>query len=59
MPPAHVFEAMRAVLAGRSPPWGSILVAVALDVVYLAAAFAFVQAMFRAYRRRGFVTRHM
>jgi len=59
MPPAHVFEAMRAVLAGRAPPWGSILTAVALDVVYLAAAFGFVQAMFRAYRRRGFVTRHM
>jgi ABC-2 type transport system permease protein len=59
MPPAHVFEAMRTVLAGRPAPWGSVLVAVALDAVYLAAAFAFVHAMFRTHQRRGFVTRYM
>ena len=59
LPPAHVFEAMRAVLAGQPVPWGSVLVAVMLDAVYLALAFAFVLAMFRAHQRKGFVSRYM
>lgn len=59
MPPAHVFEAMRAVLAGRPVPWGSVAVACLLDVVYLAASLAFVNHMFRIHSRRGFVTRYM
>jgi ABC-2 type transport system permease protein len=59
LPPAHVFEAMRAVLAGQPVPWGSILVAAVLDAVYLALAFAFVLAMFRAHQRKGFVSRYM
>ena len=59
LPPAHVFEAMRAVLAGLPTPWGSIAVAVVLDAVYLALAFAFVLAMFRAHQRKGFVSRYM
>jgi ABC-2 type transport system permease protein len=59
LPPAHVFEAMRAVLAGRPSAWGSVWVALGLDVAYLLMAFAFARSMFAALLRRGFVTRYM
>lgn len=59
LPPAHVFESMRAVLAGGPVPWDSLLVALLLGVVYLFLAFSFVSSMFSVFRRRGFVTRYM
>jgi ABC-2 type transport system permease protein len=59
MPPAHVFELMRADLAHQAPAWGSLWAAVALDGVYLAAAFAFARSMFGAFQRRGLITRYM
>jgi ABC-type polysaccharide/polyol phosphate export permease len=59
LPPAHVFESMRQVLAGDPVPWGSLGAALALDVVYLVAAFAFARRMLAVFRRRGFVTRSM
>jgi ABC-2 type transport system permease protein len=59
MPPAHVFEAMRASLAGRPQAWGSLGAAAILDVVYLAAGFAFASMMFWLFRRRGYITRYM
>lgn len=59
LPPAHIFEGMRTVLAGGALPWGSVIAALALDVVYLCAAFAFARAMFSTFSRRGFVTRYM
>lgn len=59
MPPAHVFEYMRAALAGREAVWGSLWAAIALDVVYLAAGFAFARSMFAAFLRRGLITRYM
>ncbi|MCA1726913.1 MAG: ABC transporter permease [Actinobacteria bacterium] len=59
MPVAHVFEGMRALLAGQTQAWGSLWAAAALDVVYLGAGLAFAGAMLRSFRRRGFVTRYM
>lgn len=59
IPPAHVFELMRATLADRAPTWGSLGQAFALDVVYLTAAFAFARAMFASLLRRGLVSRYM
>lgn len=59
MPPAHVFELMRADLAGQEAEWGGLWAAIALDAVYLAAAFAFARAMFAAFLRRGLITRYM
>lgn len=59
VPPAHVFEAMRATLAGRGAIWGSLTWAAGLDVVYLGAAFAFARAMFASLLRHGSVTRYM
>lgn len=59
MPPAHVFELMRADLAGHAAAWGSLWGAIALDLIYLVAAFAFARAMFGAFLRRGLITRYM
>lgn len=59
LPPSHVFEGMRAVLAGRPAPLGSLAIALALDLVYLGGAFVFAHRMLRQLRRRGFVTRYM
>jgi hypothetical protein len=59
VPPAHVFEAMRASLAGTEEGWGSIPFAAFLSVAYLGVGFAFARAMFRQLLRRGSVTRYM
>lgn len=59
VPPAHVFEALRASLTGRPPAWGSVPFAFALAVVYVGAGFAFARAMFRQLLRRGSITRYM
>jgi len=59
MPPAHVFELMRADLAGHAAAWGSLWAAIVLDVLYLVAAFMFARAMFAAFLRRGLITRYM
>jgi ABC-2 type transport system permease protein len=59
VPPAHVFEFMRAALADRNPLWGSLWLAFALDIAYLAGALAFARSMFSTMLRRGFITRYM
>jgi ABC-2 type transport system permease protein len=59
IPPAHVFESMRSVLSGGDPGWNSLWAAAGLDLVYLAAGFAFARAMFVTFRRRGFASRYM
>lgn len=59
LPTAHVFEAMRTVIAGGSPPWDRLVFALGLDVVYLAAGMAFAKRMFDVLRKRGYVTRYM
>jgi ABC-2 type transport system permease protein len=59
LPPAHVFESMRVVLAGGAVPWGSLGVALVLDVFYLGIALVWATAMLSTFRRRGFVTRYM
>jgi ABC-2 type transport system permease protein len=59
LPPSHVFEGMRAVLAGKPLPLTSLAIALALDVIYLVGAFFFANAMLRQLRRRGLVTRYM
>jgi ABC-2 type transport system permease protein len=59
LPPSHVFEGMRSVLAGHPVPWNSLMVALALDGLYLAGAFWFASAMLHQLRRRGFATRYM
>ncbi len=53
LPLPHIFEAMRAVLAGRPLPIGDVMWVFALDVIYLGFAFAFFGYMFQLARRRG------
>ena len=59
LPPSHVFESMRTVLAGGPLPWGQLGLTLVLDVAYLAGAFALARAMFESFRRRGAITRYM
>ncbi|MEX2393607.1 MAG: ABC transporter permease [Actinomycetota bacterium] len=59
LPTARAFEGMRTILAGGTPPWGSLAIAFALDLVYIAAGMAFARSMFGLLRRRGWVTRYM
>lgn len=59
IPTAHVFEAVRAVLAGGQVPWYRISAAMGLNALYLAGGLLFVRAMFETLRKRGFITRYM
>ena len=53
LPAAHVFEGMRAVLAGSAFPWGHLAAASLLNLLWLAAAAWLFAAQFRAARVRG------
>jgi ABC-2 type transport system permease protein len=53
LPAAHVFEGMRAVLAGSAFPWGHLGAASLLNLAWLAAAAWLFAAQFRAARVRG------
>jgi ABC-2 type transport system permease protein len=59
LPTSHVFEGMRAILAGRPAPWDELFIAICLDALFLAGAFAFARWMFATLRRRGYVTRYV
>jgi ABC-2 type transport system permease protein len=56
-PTSHVFEAMRAILAGHPARWTQLATAAGLDVAYVAGGFAFARHMFVTLRRRGYITR--
>lgn len=57
MPPAHVFEGMRAVLQGRPLDWSGLLAATGLNVVYLLAAGALFAWTLRSARRKGLLVK--
>jgi ABC-2 type transport system permease protein len=59
LPTAHIFEAMRTVLASKPTPRGHLEAAAVLDAVFLIVGFAYARAMFATLRRRGYVTRYM
>jgi ABC-2 type transport system permease protein len=59
LPPSHVFESMRAVLAGHPLPWDELAITFLLDIAYLAGAFWLARAMFESFRKRGSITRYM
>src|ERR671922_89660 len=58
LPPAHIFEGMRAVVAGEPAPWEHLAAAFALNAAYLVAAVWFVKRMLAFLRARGLVTRY-
>ena len=53
LPAAHVFEGMRAVLAGSAFPWGELAAASGLNLLWLAAATFLFARQFHAARVRG------
>jgi ABC-2 type transport system permease protein len=58
LPPAYVFEGMRAVVAGKPPPWGDLAVAMGLALAYLALAGAVFAAIYRLAIRTGLIARY-
>lgn len=58
-PASHIFEGMRAVLAGSSIPWGQVGWATLLNMVYLVLAVLLARWALVTLRKRGFVTRYL
>ncbi|MDX2079584.1 MAG: ABC transporter permease [Terrimicrobiaceae bacterium] len=57
LPSTHVFEGMRAVLAGNPLPHGELLAACGLNVVYLAAASVLFAITLQSARERGLLVK--
>ena len=53
LPPAYIFEGMRAILAEKTVHWHSLAIAFGLSVVYLVIGFQVFLAFFRSSRRAG------
>ena len=53
LPPAYVFEGMRAILLEKTVHWHGLAIAFALSVVYLVIGFQIFQWFFRLSRRAG------
>ena len=58
LPTTHAFAAARAVLDGDGTPWRDLGWAGLTTLVALVASVAFVRAMLRTFRKRGYVTRY-
>lgn len=57
LPPAHVFEGMRAAIAGEVMPWTHLGIALALDILYLGlAGLLFTRTLVSA-RERGLLVK--
>jgi ABC-2 type transport system permease protein len=57
VPASHVFEGMRAVIAGQGVDAGSLAAAAGLDLAYVAGALWFFHAMLGGVRRSGGLSR--
>lgn len=58
LPTTHAFEASRVVLDGGGVPWGRLGLGAVASVGLAAIGLAWVVAMLRVFRRRGYVTRY-
>jgi ABC-2 type transport system permease protein len=58
LPPSYVFEGMRAVVNGGTPPWGLLIWSVALAVVDVALAGWFFTHVYRHAVRTGLIARY-
>ena len=58
LPPAYVFNGMRAVVAGEPPPWGQLAIGGGLALIYLALAGVFFAAVYRYAIRTGLIARY-
>jgi len=57
LPSTHVFEGMRAVLAGQATPTGHLLAAAGLNIIFLALAAWLFAATLRSARQRGLLVK--
>jgi ABC-2 type transport system permease protein len=58
LPPAYVFEGMRAVVGGSPPPWDRLALGGGLAVIFLVLACVFFFAMYGAVIRSGLIARY-
>jgi ABC-2 type transport system permease protein len=58
LPPAYVFEGMRAVVAGKPAPWDRLLLGGGLAIVYLVLACLFFTSVYRTAIRTGLIARY-
>jgi ABC-2 type transport system permease protein len=58
LPPSHVFEGLRALLAGADMPVGELALAVGLTAVHLALAGWALRRVFKHARRTGLLARY-
>lgn len=58
-PASRIFQGMRAVIAGTPMPWGQVVMASILKVVYLVLASLLARWTLVILRRRGFGTRYL
>lgn len=57
LPSTHVFEGMRAVIAGKGFPASSMVSAIGLNLLYLSLALWLLQTMLTTARRKGFLVK--
>jgi ABC-2 type transport system permease protein len=58
LPPAYVFEGMRAVVAGKDPPWSQLALGAGLSVAYIVLACLFFWSVYRYAIRTGLIARY-
>lgn len=58
LPPSYVFDGVRAVVAGRAPPWNELAIGFALAIAYVVLACAFFAAVYRYAIRTGLIARY-
>ncbi len=58
LPPAYVFEGMRAIVAGKPAPWDRLALGAGLAALYVALACLFFGAVYRHAIRTGLIARY-
>jgi ABC-2 type transport system permease protein len=58
LPPSYVFESMRGIIAGRTPPLGILFLSIALSFIYILLAGWFFQRTYRMAVETGLIPRY-
>ena len=58
LPPSHVFEGMRAIVAGKPAPWDRLMLGGGLALIYLVLACLFFFDVYRTVIRNGLIARY-
>jgi ABC-2 type transport system permease protein len=59
LPTTHIFSAARDVVDGHALPWSQVALGAVGSAVLAALSVAFVVAMLRVFRARGYISRHV